>query len=281
MSHTPKERVLEKYPDAFVEQAVDANLWMIRRESHSSILSVGRGKTIEAAWASAAEKIEPAPEPPVHDIGGAGLEIVGPHETQEEWRAKFEAKLKETKQAALAGNAPVTSYSPPHDVTLSTIFVPYAQPAENAPSESAWPAPQQSESPACKHRQQSGHPANSDIRLCLDCDMRSVDGGITWMTFADYQANHCGKSPAADELPSKTGDEILVEAAMEGAQRSHYWFLQAQTALTRLGDQFQANVQLSQFNAELLAEIDRLKQRVEFLEKQREAEARIKELEGR
>jgi len=34
----------------------------------------------------------------------------------------------------------------------------------------------------CKHKNQSGHPADQDIRICHDCDMRSLDGGKKWVT---------------------------------------------------------------------------------------------------
>src|SRR5271157_5704895 len=34
----------------------------------------------------------------------------------------------------------------------------------------------------CKHKNLSGHPADQDIRIYHDCDMRSLDGGKKWVT---------------------------------------------------------------------------------------------------
>ena len=53
--------------------------------------------------------------------------------------------------------------------------------------------------PICKHDNQSGHPAEPDIRMCHDCNMRSVDGGITWMTAAEYQKQCLGPELSSRE----------------------------------------------------------------------------------
>lgn len=52
----------------------------------------------------------------------------------------------------------------------------------------------------CPHIHQSGHPAEQDIRMCHDCDARSVDGGTTWMTFEEYERDHCKPNAALSKL---------------------------------------------------------------------------------
>lgn len=55
----------------------------------------------------------------------------------------------------------------------------------------------------CNHILYTGHTRNPAILLCETCDARSVDGGITWMPFAEYRDKHC--TPTATEKP-EVGD---------------------------------------------------------------------------
>jgi hypothetical protein len=123
---TGKEEVIQEYPDA--RESFDFGCEIITGKGFD-VKVIGRGSPNygptpfsgydhQNAWdnalkrlrrrklrTSVVEKIAPAPaeNAAVYDLGCAELEVVGPHETQEEWSAKLEAKLK-------AENVPVCEH---------------------------------------------------------------------------------------------------------------------------------------------------------------------------